>query len=325
MRDLWRSTTSLLRQYPILWLPIAIVEFIELILSWPESLFRHWLIQKLLLWLSEGHSVLSSSPVYGAPTQHAINMAILLATPIGWCILLLYNVLLTCAIIAIASMLQRIPEAGSGTLRDAVAPIKSSIHRILVFAFTLFGLNVIGQSIAGLLFPLVQSINLNHLQSKLVQMLEHILPLSVRSQIALEHTNLISNIFANLWPIPITLCVVYIIAPFQVRLLQQPDSNSTAQQVRSARIVWFLAILTSTAATVVSHVLETSLSIALQPSPIIFYLFEVVEHLISVAIYAPLFIAIYLIANPDSPLAIPPAPQNTPPEEEDVPPAEEAT
>jgi hypothetical protein len=324
MRDLWRSTVSLLRQYPILWLPIAIVEFIDVILRWLESLFRHWLIQKLVLGLSEGHSVLSSSPVYGAPTQHAINMAIVLVAPIEWCILLLYTVLLTCAIVAIASMLQRIAETECATLRDAVAPIKSSIRRMLVFAFTLFGLNVIGQSITRFLAPLVQSINLNPLQSKLVQMLEQILPLSVRSQIALEHTNLISNIFANLWPIPITLCIVYVIAPLQVRLLQPPDSCPTAQQVRSARIAWFLAIVTSTVATCASSLLETSLLIALQQSSIIFYLSLVIARLISIAIYVPLFIVIYLIANPDSPLAIPPAPQDTLPEE-DTPPDDETT
>jgi len=317
MRDLWRSTVSILRQYPILWLPVAIVEFIELILRWLESLFRHWLIQKLLLWLSEGHSVLSNSPVYGEPTQHLINKAIIIAAPIGWCFLLLYNVLLTCAIVAIASMLQRIPEAGTGTLCDAVAPVKSYTRRILVFAFTLFGLNVIGQAITSFLAALIQPINLNHFQSTL----EQLLSLSVRSQIALEHSNLILGLIGNIWPIPITLCVVYIIAPLLVRLLQPPDSNPTAQQARIARIAWLLAIVTSTVATCASFLLEASLSFALQPSLSISYLFQVVIHLIRLAIYVPLFIAIYLIANPDSPLAIPP----NPPPEEEAPSADDAT
>ncbi|MGP8259513.1 MAG: hypothetical protein ACLQM6_06110 [Acidobacteriaceae bacterium] len=325
MRDLWRCSKSLIRQYPILWLPVAIVEFIDVILGWLERLFRHWLIQKLFLWMSEEHSVLSKSPVYGQPTQHVMNQVMIITVPLGWCILLLYNVLLACAIVAMASMLQRIPEAGTGTLRDTVAPVKSSIRRIMVFAITLFGLNVIGQSITAFLTALIQFPNLNHLQSALEQMLEHILSLSVRSQIALEHSNLIVNLFGILWPIPITLCVVYIIAPLQVRLLQPPDTNPTAQQVRSARIVWLLAIVTSTLATCARVLLQTGLVVALQSPVSISYLFQVVTPLISVAIYTPLFIAIYLIANPGSPLAIPPIPPGIPPEEEDVPPTEEAT
>jgi hypothetical protein len=64
--------------------------------------------------------------------------------------------------------------------------------------------------------------------------------------------------------------------------------------------------------------------IALQQSSIIFYLSLVIARLISIAIYVPLFIVIYLIANPDSPLAIPPAPQDTLPEE-DTPPDDETT
>jgi hypothetical protein len=298
---------------------VAIVEFVELILRWLESLFRHWLIQKLLLWLSEGHSVLSNSPVYRAPTQHVINKAIIIAAPIGWCILLLYNVLLTCAMVAIASMLQRIPEAGTGTLRDAVAPIKSTVRRILVFAITLFGLNVIGQTITSFLALLVQPINLNNFQSRL----EQILSLSLKSQIALEQSNFISNIFANLWPIPITLCVVYVIAVLQIRLLQPPGTYPTAQQIGNARIVWFLAAITSTVATCASILLEASLLIVLQQSHSIIYLFDVVIHLIRLAIYAPLFIAIYLIATPESPLLISSTLAGPCPEE-DTPPAEEA-
>jgi hypothetical protein len=240
---------------------------------------------------------------------------------LGWCLLLLYNVLLTCAIVAIASMLQRISEAGTVTLRDAAAPIKSSTRRIMVFAFTLFGLNVIGQAITSFLAPMITTINLNHFQSRL----EQILSLSVRSQIALEHSNLINNIFGHLWPIPITLCVVYVIAPLQVRLLQPPDTNPTAQQARSARIVWLLAVVASTVATCATFLLEASLLLVLQQSLSIVYLSQLVTHLASIAIYAPLFIAIYLIANPQSPLAIPSAPPNTSLEEEDTPPAEEAT
>lgn len=324
MRDLWRSTVSLLWQHPILWLPVAILEFVDFSLQWLEQLFRHWFIQKLLLQLSEKHSVLSNSPIYNEPTQHAMNRAIVLTAPLDWCVLLVYNLLLTCAIVATAAILLQIAQTGSGTLRDAITPIKTSIRRIRDFALTLYGLNLIGHFLTSFLAPQIQHLNLDNFQSRLVQMLEHILSLSIRSQIALEQANLFNNLFANLWPIPITLCVVYIIAPLQVRLLLPPNSGTTAKQTRHARILWFLAIVAFTVTTCATFILQTSLSFALHQSLSIIYSFEVVRHLISIAIYAALFVAIYLIAYPESPLAIPPIQPITPPDEEDTPTAEEA-
>ena len=84
MRTLWRSSISILRQYPILWLPVLLAEFINFNLGWFTNSCRHWLIQRILPWLSEGHSVLSNGPVYGGLSQQVINKAILLASPLEW-------------------------------------------------------------------------------------------------------------------------------------------------------------------------------------------------------------------------------------------------
>jgi len=319
MRDLWRSTVSLLRQHPILWLPVAIVEFIDFILTWLRSLLDNYVFHQLLLRQSEGRSVLSTSPLSVEPTHATLQTLKYITFPISLTTLLIYAVLFACALFATAAILQRIADTGTGTLRDAVAPIKSSIRRILVYALTFFGLNVISGSLIVFLSPLTQFLNLLNFQSKL----EQLLMLSIKSQIALEQSNIISNLFSHLWPIPITLCVVFIIAPLQVRLLQPPDSNPTAQQTRKARIAGTLAALASAACAFI--LLQIRFWFFPYSSPGVHYFFQAVPSLITTAIYAPLFIAIYLIANPDSPLAIPPAPQNTPPEEEDLPPAEETS
>jgi hypothetical protein len=245
--------------------------------------------------------------------------------PIGVTTLLIYAVLLACALFATAMILQRIAETGSGMLRDAVAPVKSSIRRILVYALTFFGLNVIAGSLIGLLSPLVHPLNLLIFQSKL----EKILSLSLQSQFALERSNFIptfiNSLCSYLWPIPITLCVVYIIAPLQVRLLQPPDTNPTAQQARSARIAGTLAAL----AVAACDFLLLQVRIWFIPSSFhgARYFLQaansLIASLIALAIYAPLFIAIYLIATPESPLNIVSTPPIAQPEE-DTPPAEDA-
>jgi hypothetical protein len=319
MRDLWRSTTSLLRQHPILWLPVAIIEFINFNLRWLEHLFLNYHFHQLLHRQSEGHSVLSASPMPLMPTHATMLKFETFTIPLSLSTQLLYDVLLACALFATAVILQRIAETGSGMLRDAVAPIKSSIRRILVFALTLFGLDVISGSLIGFLSPLIHPLDLLNFQSKL----EKILSLSLQSQFALERSNfiptLINSLCSYLWPIPITLCVVYVIAPLQVRLLQPPDTNPTAQQARSARIAGTLAALALAACAFL--LLQVRIWFIPSSFPGALYVFQAITALIALAIYAPLFIAIYLIATPDSPLAIQP---NIPPKE-DASPAEEAT
>jgi len=292
------------------------VEFIDFNLRWLESILRHHLTQQIFLPQSEDRAVLGATAI-----AHLIHRSEFFTVPLSWCVLLLYNVLLTCAMVATAALLQRIADTGSATLRAVTAPILSSARRMIVFAITLFGLNVIGHSLAGILSTLMQPLNLINFQSKL----EMILSLSLKSSVALEKSNLLNNLLNNLWPIPITLCVVYIIAPLQVRLLQPPDTNRTVQQTRQARIVWFLAIVTSAIAICTMLLLQVSLSFVPLASPGILYIFQALTYLISIALYAPLFIAIHLIANPGSPLAIPPTPPSTPPEEDDAPSADVAT
>jgi hypothetical protein len=321
MRTLWRSTTSLLRQHPILWLPVAIVEFINFNLRWLENLFNNWKFHQLLLRQPEGRSVLSASPLSVAPSHATMLKLNYISIPLGLSTQLLYDVLLACALFATAVILQRIAETDSGTLRDAVAPIKSSIRRILVFALTLFGLGVIASSLIGFLSPLIHPLDLLNFQSKL----ENVLSLSLQSQFALERSNLIPtliNSFYNyLWPIPIALCVVYVITPLQVRLLRPPDKNPTAQQARCARIAGTLAALAIAACAFV--LLQVRIWLIPSSFPGARYFLQEANSLITLAIYAPLFIAIYLIATPESPLNIVSIPPTAQPEES-APPAEEA-
>jgi hypothetical protein len=243
-----------------------------------------------------------------APTHATMLKINYIYIPIGVTTQLLYDILLACALFAIAVMLQRIAETGSGTLHDAIAPIKLSIRRILVFAFTLCGLEVIAGLLISFLSPLLPAFYQPDLQIKL----EHLIPLSVSYQIALQTSKVLSYLFSQLfayfWSIPITLCVVYIIAPLQVRLIQPPDTNPTAQQASRARIAGTLAALASAACAFL--LFQFRFGVIPSSSPGAIYFFQLITSLITLAIYTPLFIAIYLIATPESPLDIPP-PANT--------------
>ena len=243
-----------------------------------------------------------------APTHATMLKINYINIPIGVTTQLLYDILLACALFAIAVMLQRIAETGSGTLHDAIAPIKLSIRRILVFAITLCGLEVIAGLLISFLSPLLPAFYQPDLQIKL----EHLIPLSVSYQIALQTSKVLSYLFSQLfaysWPIPITLCVVYVIAPLQVRLLQPPDTNPTAQQASRARIAGTLAALASAACAFL--LFQFRFGVIPSSSPGALYFFQAATSLITLAIYTPLFIAIYLIATPESPLDIPP-PANT--------------
>jgi hypothetical protein len=176
-----------------------------------------------------------------------------------------------------------------------------SIRRILVFAFTLCGLEVIAGLLISFLSPLLPAFYQPDLQIKL----EHLIPLSVSYQIALQISKLlsylISNGFVYFWLIPITLCVVYVIAPLQVRLLQPPDTDPTAQQARSARIAGTLAALASAACAFL--LFQFRLWVHPPSSPGTMYFFQAATSLIALATYVPLYIAIYLIATPESPLS----------------------
>jgi tetrahydromethanopterin S-methyltransferase subunit C len=300
MRTLWRTTASLLRKYPILWLPAILAEVLAFNIGWLENLLRHWLIQKLLPWLSEGHSVLSNSPVYGAPTQQVMNKVIFLATPIEWGARFLSDAIFACALVATAAMLRRISHTGIGTLREAVAPIAASSRRILIFSLKIFGLNIAFRSMAGLLSPLIVSVNPQTIQGKL----EALFSLSLKTSNALEKLNLVPNLINDLLTLPITLGFVYIIATLQLRLIQPQNFNPTPEQKKPARLAAIYAAVAFIVLGILTSTVEFILLQQLSPaSNLVVYAVRTITSLITAIPYVPLYIAFYLIANSDSPLA----------------------
>ena len=297
MRILWRSTTSLLRQYPILWLPVLVAEIVNFNLRWFERLLLRPLRHQLILWFSQAHSVLSTTPVPIQPTGSIMIKTALLTAPLEWGMQFLCAAVTVASLVATAAILQSIAKTGRGSLRAVIAPITSSRRRILILSLQFWGLNILFTSLLELLSPLVFSIH--------------------NLQAYLGRSNLAGSFFSYLWVLPVTLFVCYIIAPLEARLLQSPESTPAPDQARRARVVAILVALGLCVFNPLTGMAESYiLQMSLLAFSLKFFLIELLFSLIRTAPYALLFIAFYLIANPESPLV---GASVAPPEEDAAP------
>jgi hypothetical protein len=309
MRILWRSTTSLLRQYPILWLPVLVAEIVNFNLRWFERLLLRPLRHQLILWFSQAHSVLSTTPVPIQPTGSIMIKTALLTAPLEWGMQFLCAAVTVASLVATAAILQSIAKTGRGSLRAVIAPITSSRRRILIFSLQLFAFGVIAGIVIAIFLPLLSTL---YLPYKLAQFFS----LSLKTEMVLNKLQL--NFLTNyILLAPITLISLYIMAPLAVRLLQPPDSIPAKHQAKQARIA---ALFVSVATCILSYLLFRldSLFIALQYAPTgpVAYLFHTFTSFIAAGPWVPLFIAFYLISNPESPLV---GASVAPPEEDAAP------
>jgi hypothetical protein len=295
MRNLWRATTYLFWQYPILWLPVILADVITSCLKQIERWLHHQLLQHFLPWLTQSYSVLGP-PEHLAPTQATMFKFALLDTPLRLGIQFLGTLLLASAMVATAGLLRSISDTGRGNLNAAMPPFAVSNRRILVYALKLFALTTLLFSFAA--FLMVEALNY---QRTIVSWLH----LSLKSEIALERMNLPGYIASLL----ATLGIAYIMAPIAIQLLQPSDSNPTPQQAKTARIAWLLTALVAIVLDFGVAQLEGSLLQQVHAtSNLAVFLFSGIASLIRTLPYIPLFIAFSLIATPDNPLANPPNP-----------------
>jgi len=316
MRNLWRTTASLLRQHPILWLPVVLAEFVNFNLRWFERLLQHHLIQLLILWFSQTHSVLSSTPVHVQPTESIMLKVVLLTAPLEWSMRFLCAAVSVSSLVATAAILQNIAETGCGTIRVVPVSIRLSIRRILIFALQLLAFIVASGFLVALLTPLIAALNL---PDKLAQLFS----LSIEAKIALDSSQFIHYLTRNIVVVPVALLLLYIMAPAAVRLLQLPYSVPAEHQAKRARIAALFAAVAIFVLGYLNSMLEAPFIQQLNlQSSLAIYCYRIIVALILTLPYVPLFIAFYLIANPESPLVAAPDSLVAPPEEDAEPPLE---
>jgi hypothetical protein len=298
MRTLWRSTVSLLRNHPILWLPVALARIISFHLNWLDSVVRSKLIHALMPWLmhTHAHSVLSGNIVADSTTPNALRKFVALTAPIQYGTLFLEDFLFACALIATAAILHNLATGSPATLRATATPITASASRISIFCLKLLGLTLISSWITSSLAPFAGSFIDHNGPQKLLR-------LSLESQMALGSSPLFINFLYHLWILPITLCVVYVIAPIKLHLLQPPDLPPTPNQRKQARLAEITATIAISALGIAASAAVRNLFQVIVRTDQNTYLTSVVSSLVRAIPLVPLYIALYLIANPNNPLA----------------------
>jgi hypothetical protein len=307
MRTLFRTTASLLRQYPILWLPLILAELINFNITWFERMLQRSLMQQLLPWLTESRSVLDGATGHIPATAQTIRNLQLILLPLDLGTELVCILLSAAALVVTAALLRSLAEGCPATLPTALASIAPSRRRILIFSLTLLGLKAIWDVLTAFLSPLIFSLNPE-------DKLKRLLSLSPKLENVLEITHLIPNLVSHLWVLPIALCIVYIIAPLQARLAQPPDAVPVPDQAKQARIAAILTAVAMSALSFLVAMLEVPLFQLLRPaSTLVLYPVSTITSLITALPYILLYIAFYLITTPDSPFAaIPDSPEPLP-------------
>jgi hypothetical protein len=294
MRTLWHTTVSFLRKYPILWLPVVIARLITFHLDLLDDSLRFEIGHRLLprLMHTRGHSVMGGAIVSDVAEPEALRRASAITAPIHYAALFIGDFLFACALIAIAAMLHSFATTGRSSLRETARPVFRSAQCILVYCLKLFGVSFISGQIVSFLAPYAGSFIDHNGPLKLLH-------LSLESQVALGSSPVFVDLLYHLWILPITLCVVYVMAPIELHLLQPPYVPPAPNQRRQARLAGTMAAVAVSALGVAAWAAQRSLFLHL-----IFhtdrnnYLASLVASLVRAVPYAPLYIVLYLIANP---------------------------
>jgi hypothetical protein len=285
MRNLWSTTTSLLRRHPLLWLPVIAADVASFWLSWLERLLHRQLIEQIVIWLSKSHSVLGETPDYNTLTPAVANKAAALTAPLVWTTRYLGICLYTAALIATAAIVYSLSETGAATLRQGLLSIQTSRRRILIFSLKFFFLN----AVVGILGSWLLSWSMQ-LQSAW----EKNTSASSAFQIAVEKSNLPVLLPALL----LAVAIATIMAPIAVRLLQPPGVPLFPQQAKSARRTSLIVVAIAAALQVLIQQVEPSLFQRLGTATATLLTVGFAVSLITAIPFVLLYVALALIAKP---------------------------
>lgn len=277
MQKLWRATLLLFRQYPILWLPLLAADLAAFEL---KQLQRH-LVNLFMTWLFQSHSVLSSAPVYGNPAPAAILRAELLTVPMAWAFYLLSASLYTAALLATRGLLGDIAATGQAHISVAFSSVAKSATRILIFSLKLLGLCLCG----FLSFALITAAVTKFATTEI----------------------LINPVFVYGNVLTLSFVIAYLLAPSAINLLRPADAaEPQPDALQSGRIAAFITV---TASAALSYFISKAGSAFLRASQrntgFGVSIVGALESVFTASPYILLYIALYLIATPNSSLANP--------------------
>jgi hypothetical protein len=269
MRNLWRATAHLFWRHPILWLPVALADAISLSLSHLQRLLQKHAADGL----TQTHSVLGGRPD-ASSTPNSVIATYLISVLLVAITALITAFLYTGALLTVATMLRNLTAQGRAGFDTAAASIKPDLGRAMLFSLRLFTISVVAGMAA----------------SSVVLLAEWLLKANYFS---------LDPRFALTESIVAGIVAACLIAPYAIDLLCPAGSAPVApQQTLQVRLA---AIGTVTLSIALNFLLNRAV---LPASP---HAVQVTVHAIASEIaalpYAALFIALALVATPDSPLA----------------------
>lgn len=219
MRQLWRKTSDIFWQFPILWLPTLVADVVTFCFERLWWLLRHEVIFRLM----QSHSVLDNTPDYRihgvAPTALTILLAFLklFETFLGICFY-------TAAFLITALLVQGFLQNFSVEYSFVAAMLKQQRRNIFVFSLKLFLLLILAAALVT----------------------EAVIFLTPR----LSHLPQLYGVTAadvvNISVILLLVCVAYIITPSAIALLRLPDLPPVkSNAVVAGRIFAMLAVAAS--------------------------------------------------------------------------------
>lgn len=213
MKDLWRKTWNLFREYPILWVPYLAAELLAIGLWQLRGMVEKVIFQ----WFTTRHSALGNS-VTPNLDHAALAKASLAYAPIGFATIFFVVCLFVIAMVATAQMVNAVASDQRPELNKSLNGIVSRWTKILTFAFKFLFAWLIFFAVSVWLLAVL--VNMMH-QSEL--------PTSLW----------VSSIEATC----VTVCLAWFLTPAAIRLLRSPDPEPVSTIVRRQGTILALLVI----------------------------------------------------------------------------------
>jgi hypothetical protein len=268
MRNLFRRASFLFWQYPILWLPIVIIDPLVLGLNLLDEKMTHAIILSLVT----RHSVLGSTPEPTASTSFQIPTMLFLTKPVDWGTHLIALYLYVCAMMTIFTLISMLRSRQELSLSKILSPLQQSFSRLVFFSLKL--LIVIG--IAAIPFLLFTFVFFERNGARYIS---------------------IQNFSLVIATLP-TSAIAYFMAPAAMKLLRPHNFEAiTPERTQLAKISAALAVVASDV--LYFFAVQVRHSFVSRPTSWSGVPYEVVASLVSATPYIVLFIALSLLAEDD--------------------------
>lgn len=270
MKDLWRRTTELFWEFPILWLPLICADLSAFCLTTS----REFAVNQIRTWILTPHSVLGDKLALTVGQAPLFKFAVC-TLPLIWGNFILNACIYTAAFVVTASLVRQVLREEKPELPNALKSLGAYPRRILMFSLKLLSIYVL------VAIPVF-------------------LP-ATYLMVAVFHRNNVP-VFSEAVTLPISILVAWLLAPAGIKLLQSQYSQRISDEAkRNGRI---LSMIVSGASVVIGclslQARHTIVNTADMFGGIQAQMIDASVSLLIAFAYVPLYIALTLLAVEDA-------------------------